>query len=577
MKLTDEQKVIVESTGDIKINAVAGSGKTTTLIEYAKAQPSETRILYLAFNRSVKLEAIDKFAKKKINNIDVHTPHSLAYRNIVYSNNYSVTLGYKRHEITELLGLNWKGSTGFLLAGHIQAYADLFCNYNLEKVAQVDYISTIKNEKAREFSKAFQKEILDGTRKFLAMMNRGDISVTHGFYLKKFQLSKPLLPYDIILFDEGQDASPVMLDVFLAQNAKKIIVGDIHQQIYGWRNAINALQNVNFKEYSLSKSFRFDNNVANLAIEILNWKQHLKENANWKIEGLGKKKKKIRSSAFIARTNLTLFTMAIELVFERGEINSLYFEGNLNSYTYASEGASLFDVLNLYNGKKEFIRDPVVKSMESFSDLCKYAEEQADQELNMIIELVRKYDDKIPWYIKKIREMHVADDKREQADMIFSTVHRCKGMEYDSVTLGNDFISEEKLLKIVDKIEKGEEKEVDFSKLNEEINLLYVAVTRCTSKLQLSKDTMPNISKMFLLKEYCNDKRDSDTFTFNKKGKKKRAEKSGSYWKYEDDIDLEKMLYRGKSVKEVAKTLGRSISAIRSRIRKLELDELFFE
>ncbi len=60
MELTGEQRAIIHSTGDIRINAVAGSGKTTTIIEYAKARPKSSRILYLAFNKSVKLEAIRK-------------------------------------------------------------------------------------------------------------------------------------------------------------------------------------------------------------------------------------------------------------------------------------------------------------------------------------------------------------------------------------------------------------------------------------------------------------------------------------------------------------------------------------
>ena len=39
MKLTREQEEIINSEGDIKVNAVAGSGKTSTIIEYAKARP----------------------------------------------------------------------------------------------------------------------------------------------------------------------------------------------------------------------------------------------------------------------------------------------------------------------------------------------------------------------------------------------------------------------------------------------------------------------------------------------------------------------------------------------------------
>ena len=43
MELTKEQYDIINSKGDIKINAVAGSGKTTTIIEYAKARPKESK------------------------------------------------------------------------------------------------------------------------------------------------------------------------------------------------------------------------------------------------------------------------------------------------------------------------------------------------------------------------------------------------------------------------------------------------------------------------------------------------------------------------------------------------------
>ena len=39
MELTFEQYDIINSMGNIKINAVAGSGKTTTMIEYAKTRP----------------------------------------------------------------------------------------------------------------------------------------------------------------------------------------------------------------------------------------------------------------------------------------------------------------------------------------------------------------------------------------------------------------------------------------------------------------------------------------------------------------------------------------------------------
>ncbi|TSA26780.1 MAG: hypothetical protein D4R67_07175 [Bacteroidetes bacterium] len=62
MNFTPEQKAIIQSSGNIKINAVAGSGKTSTLLGYAKERRNAGKVLYIAFNKSVKIEAERKFA-----------------------------------------------------------------------------------------------------------------------------------------------------------------------------------------------------------------------------------------------------------------------------------------------------------------------------------------------------------------------------------------------------------------------------------------------------------------------------------------------------------------------------------
>jgi len=109
MELTREQILIVESNGNIKINAVAGSGKTATLIEYARARHEKGKILYLAFNKSVRIEAVKRFSENGINNVQVETAHSLAYAHIVKGSSYKVrtTGGYKTNEIVEILRLIW--------------------------------------------------------------------------------------------------------------------------------------------------------------------------------------------------------------------------------------------------------------------------------------------------------------------------------------------------------------------------------------------------------------------------------------------------------------------------------------
>ncbi len=217
MQLTSEQQAIISSSGNIKINAVAGSGKTTTVIEYAASRPKDSRILYLAFNKSVKIEAVKKMEARGLKNVKVETAHSLAYKHIVFKHNYKVrVLGYKTNEIADILGLQGNGEKHYeyVVANHINKFVAYFCNSDKQKIQDLNYLDTITDAKARIFIKNCYSFLAIQTRVFLAKMDRGEIDITHDFYLKKFQLSNPVLPYDYILFDEGQDASAAMLHVF---------------------------------------------------------------------------------------------------------------------------------------------------------------------------------------------------------------------------------------------------------------------------------------------------------------------------------------------------------------------------
>src|SRR3954447_2135207 len=162
MELTPEQQAIISATGNIKINAVAGSGKTTTIIEYAKARPASSRILYLAFNKSVKLEAAKRFADAGLHNVKVETAHSLAYKHIVHWNNYSIKgQGYKTNEIAELLHLEASGEkhAEYIVANHINKFIAYFCNSEKRKVQELNYLDIVHDEKAKTFVRSFYSYI----------------------------------------------------------------------------------------------------------------------------------------------------------------------------------------------------------------------------------------------------------------------------------------------------------------------------------------------------------------------------------------------------------------------------------
>jgi predicted AAA+ superfamily ATPase len=76
MNLTTQQNEIIESIPkykNIKINAFAGTGKTTTLKLIANKY-KEKKILYLAFNSSIKNEASKIFPSNSF----IKTTHGLA-------------------------------------------------------------------------------------------------------------------------------------------------------------------------------------------------------------------------------------------------------------------------------------------------------------------------------------------------------------------------------------------------------------------------------------------------------------------------------------------------------------------
>jgi len=609
MNFTQEQEEIIQSTGNIKINAVAGSGKTTTVIEYAKSRPKGSRILYLAFNRSVKLEAERKFKEKNLPDVKVETAHSLAFKHVIPGSNYKVRASsYKTHEIAEILCLNGGGEkhAEYMIANHINKFISYFCNSDKEKLQDLNYLDIVTDARAKEFVQRFYNYIETQTRQLLRKMEHGEIEVTHDFYLKKFQLLSCQLNYDYILFDEGQDASAAILDVFLKQQAVKVIVGDTHQQIYGWRHAVNSLEKVNFTTYNLSSSFRFHQDIADLANRVLGWKNHVTAQEILPIKGVGKRTE-IKSKAVIARTNLGLLLEAINFVIEKRKINCIYFEGNINSYTYAEDGASLYDVLNLYNGKHRLIRDKLIKTMRTLEDLEEYIDKTEDAELSIMVEIVKEYGNAIPVLLKEIKAKHVGDTEKHLAEIIFSTVHRCKGMEYDAIQLANDFITEKKIIEQKKKLREDSAK----AKLMEEINLLYVALTRTKNTIHIHENLLPegfpSSTQIYVIRSEQSDSEgpksksqdasardygemDSGTsakkvgFPMSEKKSDKdlptekaytveklREKHSGAYrpWTADLDKELNAMFLEGKSVNQLSEYFGRTSGAISTRLDKL--------
>ncbi len=271
---------------------------------------------------------------------------------------------------------------------------------------------------------------------------------------------------------------------------------------------------------------------------------------------------------------------------QHGNISSLYFEGNINSYTFADEGASLYDVLYLYNGKPDKIRDKLLKTMKSMRDLEEYIDKTEDNSLRMIVEVVKEFRNKLPGLINQLKESHTAT--RQEADMVFSTVHRCKGLEYDEVTLLNDFINEAKLTKYIAEMGGDKISVADKNRLAEEINILYVAATRARNKLIIPPDISPlqSIEIATPQQKYISGYRRKNTWADEgyeqlfapiknnfKMGvaKNDKSANQGKSWYVEQEEELKNLFETGMSQNDIAKQMQRSRGSIHSRLKKMGL------
>ena len=490
MKLTKEQEEIINSQElSFKINAVAGSGKTTTLLEYAKRN-SNLKILYLAYNKSLQISLQEKLKDYNLPYMHISTIHSLAY-NRIEAYNYNLAHDLKNQIIENLLikhELTVNQKTYYPIPEYIALMKDLvnfYCNSSLipldSKLLESYKKQSDLGAKILELLNKNEKRVIEHLKTILSAMKNKIIDATHDFYLKMFYLNKKIstnLPYDLILVDEAQDISDVMIGIVENQSCRRIYVGDSFQQIYTFRFATNALNKINLPSYDLTKSFRFGDNFAKVLQNNLNSLYDINSSKLLKISGLEKTtligKNHIDFSkpfCVIARSTFGLIQQLVYFIHDKKKI---YFEGGYNSYSFMNQ--TVYSIFYLKQKKNDKITIDEIKDFETINELEQFAKDTKNQDYLNIIKFINTYGDNIFEINKKIKEFLVSDKK--DADIIFTTTHKSKGLEYEQVVMADDFISKKEIVNTKNRL--------SYQKANEELNIYYVAATRAKNVIQLA-------------------------------------------------------------------------------------------
>ncbi|QKF78053.1 UvrD-helicase domain-containing protein [Arcobacter defluvii] len=490
MKLTKEQEEIINSQElSFKINAVAGSGKTTTLLEYAKRN-SNLKILYLAYNKSLQISLQEKLKDYNLPYMHISTIHSLAY-NRIEAYNYNLAHDLKNQIIENLLikhELTVNQKAYYPIPEYIALMKDLvnfYCNSSLialdSKLLESYKKQSDLGAKILELLNKNEKRVIEHLKTILSAMKNKIIDATHDFYLKMFYLNKKIstnLPYDLILVDEAQDISDVMIGIVENQSCRRIYVGDSFQQIYTFRFATNALNKINLPSYDLTKSFRFGDNFAKVLQNNLNSLYEINSSKLLKISGLEKTtligKNHIDFSkpfCVIARSTFGLIQQLVYFIHDKKKI---YFEGGYNSYSFMNQ--TVYSIFYLKQKKNDKITIDEIKDFETINELEQFAKDTKNQDYLNIIKFINTYGDNIFEINKKIKEFLVSDKK--DADIIFTTTHKSKGLEYEQVVMADDFISKKEIVNTKNRL--------SYQKANEELNIYYVAATRAKNVIQLA-------------------------------------------------------------------------------------------
>ncbi|XP_034433556.1 F-box DNA helicase 1 [Hippoglossus hippoglossus] len=510
IQLTCEQQHIlshdIQDDHVVKIIAFAGTGKTTTLVKYAEQRP-HLRFLYVAFNKSVACEAERRFPK----NVDSKTVHSLAFSDVgrMYHNRKKLTFNLKPFTISSVLP---KGRGGFTKAKVLTTTLNTF-------MASADPTISTSHVPSTHVTSLGKRTIIKDDEKLLVVHDARTIwnkmkdldekraqayYMTHDGYLKLWQLQspKPCLSdqYDVIFIDEAQDCTPAIMDVLLSQTCGKILVGDPHQQIYTFRGAVNALHVVDHTHiYYLTQSFRFGAEIAYVGATILKVCKRVQ-----KILVGGKQKggvfdqtaveisETVRTGvspnpgkiAILSRCNYSVFSTAVSLT----DVNPhcrIHFIGDVKNIGL-NRILDIWRLMQAPDQEPNVFKDPLIRSFakknhNSFYALKKYIDQTEDLELASKVTIVEKYRSRIPQLVKRLETCFEEDFRK--ADFIVGTVHKAKGLEFDTVMISDDFAKIPSSGYIL-----RHDRNFSFTKIpDDEWNLLYVAVTRAKMTLIITR------------------------------------------------------------------------------------------
>lgn len=492
MKPSKRQQAIYDewlaSDKNIVVDAVAGSGKSSVLLELVKLSPQ--RVLYVAFNKSIQLEIEEKLEQRGLAQGKAITMHSLglsAIRNagirfkIENSKNYQLSREIMDRNKNHLRKFTWeeKLRTSYGLSD-MNDISRQFLTDEYDKILEIaEIMDNHIFEKSPELMRQLWKEFLilreESYEKKLVSIDFLDMiyfTIRNRFYIP--------YPSTYLFLDEAQDfnlAQHVLINQLLEQGTIKkwIAVGDFRQSIYGFAGSYEASFDLfrhkpNTVELPLDICYRCPTEIIKAANEVYPVMQPFKEEPG--IVGFVTEISEIQeNSLVICRTKSPLIALYFELMAE-GKPVSLVGEdikGSILKFLKPYTKLALVEVYRELNKKQSEFAKIMASGNPSREDSVKsYYFQENFKNFHLIVKnLERKRNLRtVQDVINILNEMFQEEDRCIK----LSSIHKSKGLEADVVYILNEFLIPHKLAKSI-------------SSLKQEQNLKYVARTRAKKEM----------------------------------------------------------------------------------------------
>lgn len=506
---------VLNDSRNAVVSAVAGSGKTTTLLKSLELISDENSVLFLAFNKSIVDELIERVPKKS--NIHLKTLHKfgygtirknfdsnldpLKYRSIVW-NVIDFLSGKKENSIDKYKfdeeHLTYcKQLSEYFKSNEIdysKFVTDVVNLCNLSRLHLVNFdIKPIGVGEINRLSEIHSISNQDGESicawylSKLGIFYKDEVDHTDQISLPNI-LNLPTETYDFVFIDECQDLNScqrMLMQKALKPNTGRFIaVGDPKQAIYAFAGAdhesYEKLKGIpNTIELPLSYTYR-------CAPQILNLVRHLNpaiiahpKNRNGKVLESFSYKDLQDGDMVLCRNTFPVVSLCIKLLSEEKK-----------SYIIGSDiGKSLITLIESTRNKtQEFNMENVLcsllkqkeKMIEKVmsSQTMKKSEASEDSQVVIfsekiqVIEALSNNIEDPNLVIEKIQKIF-ADDKKN--GICLSTIHKSKGLEAERVFIIHPELIPSKFATLPWQVEQ-------------ERNLEYVAYTRAKTTLGFIND-----------------------------------------------------------------------------------------